>query len=596
MKRRLALVGTLAVVLGAMAPSRLRCQAAPPDASPNGEDRLAWFRHDKFGLFIHWGPYSLLAGEWKGQRVPVGTEAEWIMERFSIPVGEYREMARQMNPANFNADQWVRLAKAAGMKYLVITAKHHDGFAMYHSAVSQYNIVDWTPFKRDPLKELSDACQKAGIRFCVYYSHREDWDHPDAYGNNWDYDETKKNFERYLEQKSKPQLRELLTNYGPLGLVWFDRGLYTPQQAQSFVELVHSLQPRCLISGRVGNYGQDLMGDYQDMGDNGMPVGGVEEAWESPQTLNTTWGYSKFDHQWKTPANVIERLVEIVSKGGNYLLNIGPMADGTIPPATVATLEKVGAWMQKNGESIYGTSACPLTDFPWGRCTVKGQKVYLHVFSWPGDATLRIAGLHNDVVAAYPLLAPSQRLALGRENDALTITLPAKSLDEYDTVVVMEIVGPPQVDAPLVAQDGDFAVTLDYLEAVTAGKAIKRFNREGGFHISKWTGPADRVTWRMLVRVAGTYQVSVRYAAPKEWARSEYVVTVGAQSLTGAVEPTDGWFQYRGFDLGTVSIPRAGEYTVSIRPAAESEHSLMYFQSLVLEPVATRASPPRAGR
>src|SRR5450759_2886190 len=257
--------------------------ASPADA----EDRIQWFRQDKFGMFIHWGPYSFLAGEWKGQRVPVGSEAEWIMQRFNIPVKEYREMARQLNPVKFHAREWVSLAKATGMKYLVITAKHHDGFAMYRSAVSPYNIVDWTPFHRDPLKELSDACREAGIRFGVYYSHREEWDHPDGYGNNWDFDRSKKNFQRYLDEKSKPQLRELLTNYGPLGLVWFDRGIDTPRQAAEFVNLVRTLQPKCLINGRVGNYGQELMGDYQDMNDNGMPTGGLEEAWETPQTLNT---------------------------------------------------------------------------------------------------------------------------------------------------------------------------------------------------------------------------------------------------------------------------------------------------------------------
>jgi len=544
---------------------------------------MAWFRHDKFGMFIHWGPYSLLAGEWKGQRVPVGSEAEWVMERFNIPVQEYREMARQMNPVKFSADQWVGLAKSAGMKYLVITAKHHDGFAMYHSRVSKYNIVDWTPFKRDPLQELSQACQRAGIRFCVYYSHREDWDHADGYGNNWDYDRSKKDFDRYLEQKSKPQLRELLTNYGPLGLVWFDRGLDTPQQAADFVNLVHTLQPQCLISGRVGNYAQDLMGDYQDMGDNGMPVGGLEEDWETPQTLNTTWGYSKFDQQWKTPANVIQRLVEIISKGGNYLLNIGPMADGTIPPPSVAVLEKVGAWMQKNGESIYGTSACPLVDFPWGRCTVKGQKIYLHVFSWPADATLRISGLHNEVASAYPLVDPSRKLSVSRENGAITVGLPTRSLDENDTVVVMEISGQPVVDPPLITQESDSRFELDYLTAVTAGKAMKRFNRDGGFHISKWTGPADSITWHLLVSLPGSYKVSIRYAARDDWARSKYVVAVGTQSLTAAVEPTGDWFQYKEFNLGQVEVPKAGVYTVNIHPTGVSDHNLMYFQSLILE-------------
>ena len=555
-----------------------------PDATVPHAERMAWFRHDKFGMFIHWGPYSLLAGEWKGQRIPVGTEAEWIMERFNIPVREYREMARRMNPVNFNADQWVGLAKQAGMKYLVITAKHHDGFAMYHSHVSQYNIVDWTPFKRDPLAELSEACRRAGIRFCVYYSHREDWDHPDGYGNNWDYDRSKKNFDRYLEQKSKPQLRELLTNYGPLGLVWFDRGLYTPQQAEDFVNLVRTLQPNCLVNGRVGNYGQDLMGDYQDLGDNGMPVGGLQEDWETPQTLNTTWGYSKFDQQWKTPAGVIQRLVEIVSKGGNYLLNIGPMADGTVPAPSVAVLEKVGAWMQKNGESIYGTSACPLEDFPWGRCTVKGRKIYLHVFSWPADAALRIAGLHNKVAAAYPLADPSLRLSVDRENDAITVGLPARSLDENDTVVVMEISGPPVVDPPRIVQDCDSPFELNYLEAMTAGKAEKRFNRDGGFFISKLTGPADSITWHVLVSLPGSYRVGIRYAAREEWARNTYVVTVGSQSLTAAVTATGDGFEYKKFDLGEVKFLKAGPYTVKVRPTSVSDHDLMYFQSLILEP------------
>ena len=559
-------------------------QDKAPGTSIPHEERMAWFRHDKFGMFIHWGPYSLLAGEWKGQRIPVGSEAEWIMERFNIPVREYREMARRMNPVNFNADQWVGLAKAAGMKYLVITAKHHDGFAMYHSRVSDYNIVDWTPFKRDPLEELSQACKRAGIRFCVYYSHREDWDHPDGYGNNWDYDRSKKNFARYLEQKSKPQLRELLTNYGPLGLVWFDRGLYTPQQAEEFVNLVRTLQPHCLVNGRVGNYAQDLMGDYQDLGDNGMPVGGLQEDWETPQTLNTTWGYSKFDQQWKTPAGVIQRLVEIVSKGGNYLLNIGPMADGTVPPPSVAVLEKVGAWMQKNGESIYGTSACPLEDFPWGRCTVTGRKIYLHVFSWPADARLRIAGLHNEVAAAYPLADPSLRLSVDRENDAITVGLPARSLDENDTVVVMEISGPPVADPPRIVQDSDSPFELDYLEAMTAGKAEKRFNRDGGFFISKLTSPADSITWHVLVSLPGSYRVSVRYAAREDWARNTYVVTVGAQSLTAAVEATGDGFEYKKFNLGEVQIPKAGAYTVKVRPAKVSDHDLMYFQSLILEP------------
>jgi alpha-L-fucosidase len=546
-------------------------------------DRMDWFRSDKFGMFIHWGPYSQLAGEWKGQKIPVGSEAEWIMQRFNIPVREYREAARSLDPVHFDAAAWVKLAKQTGMKYLVVTAKHHDGFAMYRSKVSGYNIADWTPFDRDPLAELAQECQKAGIRFCVYYSHREDWDDPDGYGNTWDYDRNKKDFKRYLEQKSKPQLRELLSNYGPVGLVWFDRGLETPEQAKDFVDLVHSLQPNCLINGRVGNYGQDLMGDYQNMNDNGMPSGGLDEYWETPQTLNTTWGFSKFDQQWKTPGGVIHRLVEIVSKGGNYLLNIGPTGDGTIPAPSLAVLHDVGTWMSKNGESIYGTSACPL-ELPWGRCTAKDNKIYLHVFTWPADGVLRVSGLLNEVKAAYPLGSGNQKLKVARENGVPAITLPGGPHDENDTVVVAEIEGRPHVAPAVITQGSDTAFELDYMAALTTGKAARRFNRGGKFHIARWTSPDDSASWHLLISQTGTYDVRINYAARPSSAGAKYVVTVAGHSLTGEVKPTGEWYEYRTFDLGKIKVEEAGEYVVTVRPAAASDRNLMYFQSLILQP------------
>jgi alpha-L-fucosidase len=556
----------------------------PAESSADGE-RMEWFQHDKLGMFIHWGPYSYLAGEWNGQRIPVGTETEWIMQRFNIPVAEYRGMAHRLNPVHFNAEEWVGLAQAMGAKYLVITAKHHDGFAMYRSEVSKYNIVEWTSFKRDPLKELSEACNRKRIRFCVYYSHREDWDHPDGYGNNWDYDRSKKNFEHYLNEKSKPQLRELLTNYGPVGLVWFDRGMDTNEHAKQFVDLVHTLQPQCLINGRVGGYGQDLLGDYQDMNDNGMPTGGLQEYWETPQTLNTTWGYSKFDEQWKTPGEVIHRMVEIVGKGGNYLLNIGPMADGTVPAVSVATLQRLGDWMKANGESIYGTIASPLREQPWGRSTVNGNRVYLHVFSWPADGKLRVPGLKNSVHDAYALTAPERKLATTRENGTDIITLPARATDENDTVIVLRLDGPPIVDPPTVTQGSDVPFELDYLAAVTAGKAVKRFNREGKFHIAKWTGPGDLIRWHLLISQAGEYHVRIRYSAPAESQGYHYVIAVAGQTMSGSVIATGEGYRYQTFDLGTLQIRKAGPQVVEIKPAAEYGHNLMFFQSVELAPV-----------
>ena len=582
----------LCCLLAATAIPLLSAQPANANQQVSPAERIQWFQHDKFGMFIHWGPYSHLAGEFNGQQIPVGTEAEWIMQRFNIPVAEYRELAHQINPVHFDAAAWVALAKATGMKYLVVTAKHHDGFAMYHSAVSRYNIVDWTTFKRDPLKELSEECRKAGIRFCVYYSHREDWDHPDGYGNNWDYDRSKKNFNRYLEEKSKPQLRELLSNYGPLGLVWFDRGMDTAEHAQQFVQIVRQLQPRCLINGRIGNYGEDLMGDYQDMNDNGMPTGGLQEYWETPQTLNTTWGYSKFDQQWKTPGDVIHRMVEIVGKGGNYLLNIGPMSDGTIPAPSIATLQQVGAWMQANGESIYGTSASALSEQTWGRSTVKGNLIYLHVFSWPADGKLRVPGLTNQVRTAFPLLAPTQTLTVTRENGTGTISLPERPANDtagnIDTVIVLQLDGSPQVGPPTVTQGSDAPLKLDYISAVTTGSAMKRFNRDGSFHIAKWTGPADTISWHVLVSQTGEYQVRLRYSARKESKDRKYVVTVADQTVQGSVIPTGEGYRYSTVDLGTIKFSKVGPYTVQIKPSEASEHNLMFFQSLELAPVGFR--------
>ncbi|MFN7995113.1 MAG: alpha-L-fucosidase [Bryobacteraceae bacterium] len=558
--------------------------ADSPSFAASGDDKMAWFRHDKFGMFVHWGPYSLLAGEWRGNRIHPGDEAEWIMQRFNIPVADYREMAHGLNPVTFDAAQFARLAKNAGMKYLVVTAKHHDGFAMYQSKVSRYNIVDWTPFKRDIVKELSEACRKEGIRFCVYYSHREDWDDPNGYGNHWDYDPAKKDFEKYLREKSLPQLRELLTQYGPLGLIWFDRGIDTTEQAMRFIDLVHQLQPECLINGRIGNYGHELLGDYQDMNDNGMPTGGLDEYWETPQTLNGTWGYSKFDQEWKTPGNVIQRLVEIVSKGGNYLLNIGPMADGTIPAPSVAVLEQVGAWMRRNGESIYGTSACPVGQFPWGRCTVKGERLYLHVFQRPADGVLRVGGLRNGVKAAYSLQAPSHPLEVSTQNGVTAVKLPAQGWEEGSTVFVLEVAGKPEAEPVLLTQGSDSPFYLDSGNCRTSGGAMKRFNRDGKFHIGRWTKPEDQAAWDLLVSQPGRYRASIRYAANRESAGRKYVVQLGDQSISKTVEATGEWYAYRDFDLGAVTLPRKGPLRVRIHPADAGSPNLMYFESLSLQP------------
>ena len=447
----LCVVAAAMVVSGAVRPARA-------GATMSQDEKMKWFREAKFGLFIHWGLYAIPAGTWKGKQIPgIG---EWIMNRAKIPVKEYEQLARQFNPIEFNAEQWVQLAEDAGMKYIVITSKHHDGFAMFGSKASKYNIVDATPFHRDPLKELAAACAKHGIRFGFYYSQSQDWHEPGGAGNTWDFpsdDEKSKSgaYDIYLREKAEPQVKELLTGYGPVCLIWFDtaRMMNVNNRGQRFLDIVHSLQPACLVDGRLG-----VKGDYRSMGDNRIPNQVVHEDWEVPATLNNTWGYKSYDHNWKSPVDVTFKLVDIVSKGGNYLLNVGPTAEGVIPQASQDILRTVGRWLKINGEAIYGAGPTPfgeelgipdptrkdrrgnpvfIAKKDW-RCTTQPGTLYIHLFKWP-DGSFELPPIKEKVTKAY-LLADQQKKALAVKQDIQkwSITLPPTSPDKMDSVLVLE--------------------------------------------------------------------------------------------------------------------------------------------------------------
>jgi len=412
--------------------------------------RMQWWREDRFGMFIHWGLYSIPAGTWKGEQIRRGL-GEWIMLHGRIPSEEYEPLKDQFNPVAFDADKWVRMAKEAGMGYIAITTKHHEGFCLFDSKFTDYDVMN-TPFERDIIRELSEACRRHGLKFGVYYSI-PDWHHQEfpAEHNNSGFHghpNPAADLEKYLVYMNN-QIRELLTNYGEIGLVWFDGGASFKGMeqrarlihAEEIVTFVRSLQPHAIINDRLGipcDYGTP----EQRIPDTGLPG----RDWETCMTMNNTWGYRSYDHNWKSSETMIRQLVDCASKGGNYLLNVGPTALGEFPQASIERLADIGRWMKINSESIYGTQASPYPAPTWGRYTRKKLdndtlRLYLHVFDWPGDGKLVVEGMENPSSAQYAfLLADVNRkpLKTAIENNKLVINLPKRAPDAIISVIAMD--------------------------------------------------------------------------------------------------------------------------------------------------------------
>ncbi|HNC23175.1 MAG TPA: alpha-L-fucosidase [Opitutaceae bacterium] len=539
----------------------------------SARDPLRWWREARFGLFIHWGLYAIPAGRWKGKSV--GGIGEWIMFRAKIPVPVYSQLAKRFHPRKFNAAEIVRLAKDAGQRYLVITAKHHDGFAMYHSTSNPYNVVDATPWHHDPMVDLARECRKQGVRLCFYYSQDLDWHHPDGAWNTWDYDEKKKNTDRYLREKVFPQLRELLTNYGPVGLIWFDTPLtITRAQSAAIRRFVKKLQPACLVSGRIGHG----LGDYGIPRDNQIPPGRARGDWEVCATLNHTWGFRRDDHQWKPAGLLIQTLVESASKNSNYLLNIGPDALGRVPGPSAARLRTMGRWLKANGESIYGAGPSPFAhDFPWGRMTTKGRTVYLHFFTKPAKQ-FELRGLNTRVLSASPLLARGTKLAVQQSRDTAT-GLPVLKVDlsklRYAapvTVVALKLAAKPEVvTGPI--QEPDGSITLLSAEAAVKPAKAKLGVTPLGFTVA-WKQTGDWLEWNPAVLTPGAFRVEVvtTYQHLEKWSGGHTArVDAAGQTLRGKLTrdaeipyTQAAYFPRIATDLGQLRVEQAGPLTVKL--------------------------------
>lgn len=403
------------------------------------QSRVEWWREARFGMFVHWGLYSVAAGEWNGKQIAgIG---EWIQNFGKISNKDYEKLAEDFKMASYDPENWVKMAKNAGVKYIVLTTKHHEGFCLYPSDYSDFD-VEMTPYKGDPLREYVEACRKYGIKVGFYYSHRQDWREEDAavMRNEYDghYGKPKSavvpNLDRYIREKAIPQIKELLTKYGQIDILWYDTPFdLTRKQSQIFVDIVRKLQPECIINGRVG---YDL-GDYGALGDNEMPFASVTKDLEMVATMNHTWGYKKQDNDWKSSRDILCSLIECASRGVNYMVNIGPKADGTVPQPSVDIMNDIGKWMSKNSESIYGTTSNPFNDnFPWGYVTQKGNSIYLHLLREPMNREIVLKGMLSVVEDAY-ILSNGKKISVLDEGVCKLFVPSGLNYDEIPVIKVM---------------------------------------------------------------------------------------------------------------------------------------------------------------
>jgi alpha-L-fucosidase len=579
MKSSIAIFLALAGAASAAAP-----QTADPYANETAEQRAArmeWWHEAKFGMFIHWGIYAVPAGTYKGEKIKgIG---EWIMRRAQIPVADYQAYAKQFNPVKYNPKDWAKLAHDAGMRYMVITSKHHDGFTLFPSKASKWNVVDATPYGKDLIGPLADAARAEGLKFGLYYSQAQDWYNPGGAkagmkeGQGWD-PAHKGSFDKYLETVAAPQVREILTRYKPAVLWWDTPTWMTPERAEP-LEALLALRPGIITNNRLGG---GYRGDT-DTPEQHIPATGIKgRDWETCMTMNSTWGYKSYDDNWKPTEMLIRNLVDIVSKGGNYLLNVGPTAEGLIPQPSIERLRAVGKWMDVNGEAIYGTTASVFPKLPWGRCTTKRHgdttTLYLHVFDWPADGKLIVPGLENKVLSAK-LLDGGKALKFQPNGEEIIVAVPGHAPDAISSTVVLEIKGAPKVQPFVVRQSPDGTLKLTATNTNPLEGTLRYEGQKNKRCIGFWTDPKDAVVWTVKVTKPGTFAMKMTAAGGGTHLRVEG----GAKPVKISTKGTGGYETFKTVKVGEIKLA-PGKHTIRLVPDP-SKWTPINFRSLVLEPV-----------
>ncbi len=567
-------------------------------------ERAKWFTDSRFGMFIHWGVYSGAEGYWKGEKIRNNNDyAEWIMYRNRIDREEYVTLLNRFDWNEIDPEQWVILAKNSGMKYVTFTAKHHDGFALWNSQAGDYHIGNHTHPKRDLVKELAEACKKHGLKMGLYYSHWIDWEH--EYG--WDHTKeisgiSPENYDRYWQEKVIPQIRELLTNYGEIAMFWFDmwihysRTVVTKEQLLQLKTLIRELQPDCLVNSRLGlSIEEDPDVDFKTLGDNQLGTQKEDFPWQSPATVAHSWGFHSGDTEWKSTTTLLKSLIGNASLNGNFMLNIGPRANGDVPFEISQRILEMGKWLNVNGESVYGAEAFDLGNnlHDWGKITCKSignsTKLYLHVFNCPLEKQLYLTGIKSKPAKIYLLADKQQKLLNFVHTDVFTkIELPVTEPDSYISVVVAEYDNYPEIESGLVAKTtgGGFSLTPRNIFQKEGNLKIQEKSRHGTVPEYTEINEPLIMKWKIYVDTPGMKTIDISYSAEKANPSGRLLIKAAEKELehkllhTGKTvgEPNSNWIidNFVSHRAGEILFSEKGFYEIELEAQPKNDENINF--------------------